>query len=45
MRTIKSIDERQQEILDGAMKLFSEKGYDRTSISDIARYLGISQGL
>lgn len=45
LRTIKPIDERRQEILDGAMKLFSEKGYDRTSISDIATYLGISQGL
>lgn len=45
LRIIKAIDERRQEILDGAMKLFSEKGYDRTSISDIARYLGISQGL
>lgn len=45
LRTIKPIDERRQEILDGAMKLFSEKGYDRTSISDISKSLGISQGL
>lgn len=45
LRTIKPIDERRQEILDGAMKLFSEKGYDRTSISDISKFLGISQGL
>lgn len=45
LRTIKPIDERKQEILDGAMKLFSEKGYDRTSISDISKFLGISQGL
>lgn len=45
LRIIKPVDERRQEILDGAMKLFSEKGYDRTSISDIATYLGISQGL
>ena len=45
LRTIKSVEERRQEILDGAMKLFSEKGYDKTSISDIATYLGISQGL
>jgi AcrR family transcriptional regulator len=45
LRTIKPIDERRQEILDGAMKLFSEKGYDRTSISDISISLGISQGL
>lgn len=45
LRTIKSVDERRQEILDGAVKLFSEKGYDKTSISDIATCLGISQGL
>ncbi|MCH5139031.1 TetR/AcrR family transcriptional regulator [Clostridiaceae bacterium UIB06] len=45
MRIIKSVDERRQEILDGAVRLFSEKGYDKTSISDIAKYLGISQGL
>lgn len=45
MRTIKPVDERRQEILNGAMKLFSEQGYDKTSISDIAAYIGISQGL
>lgn len=45
LRIIKPIDERRQEILDGAMRLFSEKGYDRTSISDISKFLGISQGL
>ncbi len=45
MRTIKPVDVRRQEILDGAMRLFIEKGYDKTSISDIAKYLGISQGL
>jgi AcrR family transcriptional regulator len=45
MRTIKTLEERKQEILDGAMKLFGEKGYDKTSISDIAAFLGISQGL
>lgn len=45
LRMVKPVDERRQEILDGAMKLFSEKGYDRTSISDIATNLGISQGL
>lgn len=45
MRTIKPVDQRRQEILNGAMKLFSEQGYDKTSISDIAAYIGISQGL
>lgn len=45
LRTIKQVDERRQEILNGAMMLFSKKGYDKTSISDIAAYLGISQGL
>lgn len=45
LRTIKQLDERRQEILEAAIKLFSEKGYDKTSISDIAAYLKISQGL
>lgn len=45
MRTIKDPDTRKQEILSGALKVFSEKGYDKTTISDIAKELGISQGL
>lgn len=45
MRTIKDSDTRKQEILSGALKVFSEKGYDKTTISDIAKELGISQGL
>lgn len=44
-RVIKQPDVRKQEILDGSMKLFYEKGYNNTSISDIAKYLNISQGL
>ncbi len=45
MRVTKDPDVRKQEILDGALKVFAEKGYDKTTISDIAKELGISQGL
>ncbi len=45
MRTVKDPDTRKQEILSGALSVFSKKGYDKTTISDIARELGISQGL
>lgn len=44
-RITKEPEERKQEILDAAMKLFSEKGYDKTSISDIAASIGVAQGL
>ena len=45
MRTVKDPDTRKQEILSGALKVFAQKGYDKTTISDIAKELGISQGL
>lgn len=45
MRTIKDPDTRRQEILDAAVELFCKKGYDKTSIADIAQELGIAQGL
>lgn len=45
MRTVKEPDVRRQEILDGAIRVFAGKGYDRTTIADIARELNISQGL
>ncbi len=45
MRTVKDPDTRKQEILSGALSVFAKKGYDKTTISDIARELGISQGL
>lgn len=44
-RITKDPEERRQEILDAAMKLFSEKGYEKTSISDIAQSIGVAQGL
>ena len=45
MRTVKDPSTRNQEILTGALKVFARKGYDKTTIADIARELGISQGL
>ena len=45
MRTVKDPDTRKQEILSGALTVFARKGYDKTTISDIAKELGISQGL
>lgn len=45
MRIVKNPDERKQDIIDGAIRLFATKGYEKTSITDIAKYLGISQGL
>lgn len=45
MRIIKPVDDRRKEILDAAMRLFYEKGFSHTSITDIAQSIGISQGL
>ena len=45
MRVTKEPEVRKQEILDTALKLFGENGYEKTSISDIAKAIGIAQGL
>lgn len=45
MRITKEPEERKQEILDTAMRLFYEKGYEKTSIADIAKVIGVAQGL
>lgn len=45
MRTVKEPEIRKQEILEGAIRIFANKGYENTSISDIAKELNISQGL
>ena len=45
MRITKEPEVRKQEILDTALKLFEEKGYEKTSITDIARTIGVAQGL
>lgn len=44
-RITKAPDERRKEILNTAMKLFYEKGYEKTSISDIAKEMNVAQGL
>ena len=45
MRISKDPAERKQEIIETAMRLFYEKGYEKTSISDIAREMNVAQGL
>ena len=45
MRITKNPEVRKQEILDTALKLFGEKGYENTSIADIAKAIGVAQGL
>lgn len=45
MRITKEPEVRKQEILDSALKLFGEKGYEKTSITDIANAIGVAQGL
>ena len=45
MRITKEPEERKQEILDMAINLFNEKGYEKTSIADIAKAIGVAQGL
>jgi AcrR family transcriptional regulator len=38
------IEARQQEILDAALKLWSEQGYDATSMEAIGREVGLTKG-
>ena len=45
MRITKEPEVRKQEIIDTALKLFGEKGYEKTSITDIAKAIGVAQGL
>ena len=44
-RVTKSPDVRKQEILDAAVRLFCEKGYEQTSMLDISKSINVSQGL
>lgn len=44
MRTVKEHDERKTEILDTAKSLFLSKGYDKTTINDILKAIGIAKG-
>lgn len=44
-RIVKEPKERKQEILDTAIALFCEKGYEKTSMADIALKMKVAQGL
>jgi len=44
-RITKDPEIRRQEILDTAIQLFYEKGYEKTSMNDIAQRMNVSQGL
>ncbi len=43
-RKAKPPEERKDELIDTAERLFSAKGYDETAVSDIVRALNIAQG-
>lgn len=45
MRITKDPAERKQELLDAALELFLDKGYDKTSVKDIVTKVGVTQGL
>lgn len=44
-RILKEPEVRKQEIIDTAMEIFRDKGYDATSIADIARAMNVVPGL
>lgn len=44
MRVVKEYDERKKEILATAQKLFFQKGYDKCSVNDILKEIGIAKG-
>lgn len=43
-RTSKAPEERHRELVDCAVRLFTEKGYGATAVSDIVREVGVAQG-
>ncbi|MCX6679994.1 MAG: helix-turn-helix domain containing protein [Methanothrix sp.] len=43
-RITKVPEERRRELIDTAERLFMEKGYEHTAISDIVKELNIAQG-
>lgn len=44
MRITKDFDERRNEILDTAERLFREKGYEKCTVNDILQEVGIAKG-
>lgn len=45
MRTTKKPEERKEEIVQTAKRLFVERGYKRTQVKDIVGAVGVAQGL
>jgi AcrR family transcriptional regulator len=43
-RRIKPAEERRREILDAAVRLFGERGFDETTVQDIAEASGVATG-
>lgn len=43
-RIVKEHDERKNEIIDTAARLFVQKGYDKCSVNDILQSIGIAKG-
>lgn len=44
MRIVKEHDERKNEIIDTASRIFAQKGYDKASVNDILNAIGIAKG-
>jgi AcrR family transcriptional regulator len=45
VRITKPVEERRQEIIDTARKLFVENGFDKTQIADISQKMNVASGL
>lgn len=45
VRTVKDPHERKKQLLDVAMRLFAEMGYDNVSVRSVARAAGVASGL
>ncbi len=43
-RTVKNPEERRQELIAVAERLFADKGYENTAVSDIVKDIGVGQG-
>jgi len=44
-RTPKVVEDRREQIIDAAMRVFAQKGYSKATNKDIAREAGITTGL
>ena len=44
VRIVKKHNERKQEIINTALKIFIHKGYEKTSVNDILNEIGIAKG-